>query len=113
MFRSLHILALRAALVYLSTSLCSVVLDTMGKHPIPLPCSTGYANADSRKIVNIRDKIFHRIRRHEITVTLRSKSTEGDIAHYNPTRKTARVNVSSPRQVNNVEQGSKLPSKKR
>ena len=70
MLRLLHMTALCAALFYHFTSLRSIVLATMGQHPIPLPCTMAMQIPVSRKNVKIRDKIFRSTRTPAITVTL-------------------------------------------
>ena len=99
MFHLLHMTALCAALFYHFTSLRSMVLATMGQHPIPLPCTMAMQIPVSRKNVKIRDKIFHSIRPPAITVTLSQEIHEEGYSPLHPYPQNGRDNVGSPRLI--------------
>ena len=84
---------------YRSTSFRSLVLATSGQHPEPLPCTMAMQIPVSRKNVKIRDKIFRSTRTPAISVTLSQQIHEEGIAHYILDRKTARINMGSPRLI--------------
>ena len=99
MFRWLHMMALCAALFYHFTSLRSLVLVTMGQHPIPLPCTVAMQIPVSRKNVKIRNKIFRSARPPAITVTLSQEIHEAGYSPLHPYPQNGRDNVGSPRLI--------------